>query len=158
MKKSARKILTLTLSLVLIFVLATSVFAAVTDTVDYDEFEVYALGAGVWCNDIKFQTFVGGDGTFALARMVTLQPGAHYFEGTVTLNYTYCPENEMRPSAYRSGTVSRSISSQSGARYIDYFAADGYIMISATGKTFLSQTAYGTTYTTETAPVTISIN
>ena len=158
MKKSARKILTLTLSLVLIFVLATSVFAAVTDTVDYDDFEVYAFGAGIWCNDIKFQTFVGGDGTFALARMVTLQPGAHYFDGTVTLNYTYCPEDEMRPSAYRSGTVSCSFSSQSGARYVDYFAASDCIMIEATGSTFVSQTAYGASYTARTAPVTISIN
>lgn len=150
MKKSARKILSLVLSLFLICALAATAFA--------NFYEVSDVGEDVECNEVEFHTFVGGDGTYAKAEMVAVHVGEHGFSGTVTLKCTYCPEDQNRPSAYSTTTVSHNFISTAGVRYVDYFANAGSLLVDATGTTVVTQTVNGTTYTTEAAPVTIYIN
>ena len=149
MKTKFRKIAALALSLVLICALAAAVYA----------YEVSEAGVKVWCYDVQFHTLVEGDGTYVRAEMIEDVSGNGNYNSTVTLNYTYCPADQNRPSAYVSGKVVHTFTRYTGLKYADYtLNGNSYLMVDATGTTVVTKTVNGTTYTTEAAPVTIYIN
>ena len=152
MKKSARRILTLVLTLVLVCTLA-----AIALAVD-DEYQVSAVSESTDCHDVYFRTFVGGDGTCAIAKMVVENPGEGSFDATVILDYTYCPDNQMRPSAYLTGTKTHSFTRYTGVKHTDHTLGSSYTMIEATGHLVVEKSVGKTTYTTEGAYATIYIN
>ena len=151
MKKSVRRILSLVLILVLACAIAISCYA-------YESgYEFSAVGDAVLFNGVCFRTVVEGDESFAKATMEEVASDGTRFSGTVTLEYTYCPENQLRPSAYVTGTISRNFTSVSGARYIDYFASYYDLMIDATGRSSVTKTINNEPHTMETDAVTIYI-
>ena len=146
--KKFRKISALILALALICALAVSVFA---DTL------VTGTSGSVHTYDVYFHTQMSGDGTFAQADAIIETPGYLNFDGTIYLNYTYCPDDQMRPSSYQTGSKTYAFSRYSTVKYLRYVPSSGYVMIEATGKTQITKTVNGAVYSTPTAPVTVTL-
>ena len=149
MKTKFRKIAALALSLVLICALAVSAFAVVYIEGNSDS---------VWCFDVKFHTEMLGNGTFVTTTMVEDAHGGNTYTGLITISYTICPEDQLRPNNYQSGSTSYSFTRYSTEKFKRYNPPSGYTMIEATGKTQITQTVNGAVYTTTTAPVTVTLD
>ena len=143
--KKLRKISALILALALICALAVSAFA------------VTGSSASVWCYDVYFHTEMVGTIEYAKAATIVDTPGSGDFSALITLSYTICSEDQIRPTNYETSAVTTSFTRYLGARELTYSAPSGYVMIDATGKTKITKTVSGAVYTTTTAPATIDL-
>lgn len=147
--KKFRRISALMLALALICALAVSAFA---DTL------ITGTSGSVHTYDVYFHTKMSGNGTYAQADAMIETPGYLDFDGTIYLNYTYCPADQMRPTYYQTGSQTQLFSRYSTVKYTRYTASSGYAMIEATGKTQITKTVNGAVYSTTTAPITVTLD
>lgn len=151
MKKSARRILSLVLTLVLICTLAAVAFAT----------PWMIEGESLTCGIVDFHTYVEGDSTYGLAQAVVTNEESftNSFNGTIRMSYTICPEDQIRPLYYEEGTTAtQSFSRASGARFTSYQITNTrYCMIDATGHTYMKQIVNGSTFEVTARPVTLDL-
>ena len=132
MKKFTR-ISTLALVLVLVCLCATAVFAATIS------------GTTVFAGAATIESYLQLEDTFAKGSIV-VEPNSDYCETIISITYTTCPEDTLRPSAYVTRSGSSSSYKTTGGSYT-MNANSGMISIEATADYYVYIAVNGTTYT-----------
>lgn len=156
MKKSARRILTLVLTLVLICALAVIAFAEepiVSESVNYSqaggEFIMTHTLRGYDTRAVAVISYSYYDGTPA--------PDNYWFTYDGYIDYQYCPEDQIRPSSFVSARKTASgIGTGPSVTISTNTLSSGYMMVDASMR-FTTQFRYGGFTITHTNPTTIYI-
>lgn len=125
--KHVRRLTAMTLVLAFVFLLSTSAFAVSAEGGPYGNLNVTIELTGGSRTATASMRFTEND--------LPNADEARSYEGTLTITYTYCPENQVRPSSYITKTVTKSFSSgENGNVFMLQTDAipSGYMMIEAT--------------------------